>query len=156
MIGGIGTVPGRATGHHRPGQSPGAGTAFHRQSILELAPLRTAVACARLHAIHVLHEWGLRELADDAALITSELITNGAEASAALPERPPVTLRLMATGTSLLIEVWDQSPLDVEPRDAGTDDECGRGMAVVAALSARWGSERTGYHRKVVWAEFAL
>jgi hypothetical protein len=24
---------------------------------------------------------------------------------------------------------------------------------VVAALSARWGSKRTGYQRKVVWAE---
>jgi len=27
---------------------------------------------------------------------------------------------------------------------------------VVAALSHRWGCERTGLHRKVVWAELAL
>jgi hypothetical protein len=27
---------------------------------------------------------------------------------------------------------------------------------VVAALSNRWGWERTGYRRKVVWAELAL
>jgi len=27
---------------------------------------------------------------------------------------------------------------------------------VVAALSARWGSKRTGHQRKVVWAELAL
>jgi anti-sigma regulatory factor (Ser/Thr protein kinase) len=153
MIGGIGTVPGRATGHHRPGQSPGAGTAFHRHSTLELAPLPGAVPCARLHAVLVLREWGLDGLVDDAALIVSELITNAADASMILPERPPITLRLLVTGTSLMIEAWDQSPADLEPRRADDSDECGRGLTVVAALSARWGCERTGYRRKVVWAE---
>jgi anti-sigma regulatory factor (Ser/Thr protein kinase) len=106
--------------------------------------------------VHVLHEWGLRELADDAALVVSELITNAADASIVLPDRPPIALRLLASETSLVIEVWDQSPLDLEPREAGTDDECGRGLTVVAALSDRWGWERTGYRRKVVWAGLAL
>jgi anti-sigma regulatory factor (Ser/Thr protein kinase) len=133
-----------------------AGTAAHLSSALEFAPLPTAVPCARLHAVHVLHEWGLRHLANDAALIVSELITNAIDASAMLPERPPVALRLLATGASLVIEAWDQSPLDLEPRQASADDECGRGLTVVAALSARWGTERTGYRRKVVWAELAL
>jgi hypothetical protein len=54
-----------------------------------------------------------------------------------------------------VIEVWDGSPLDLQPRQASADDECGRGLAVVAALSARWGCERDG-RRKVVWAELAL
>jgi anti-sigma regulatory factor (Ser/Thr protein kinase) len=133
-----------------------AGTAAHLSSALEFAPLPTAVPCARLHTVHVLHEWGLRELAEDAALIVSELITNAIDASVMLPERPPVALRLLATGASLVIEAWDQSPLDLETRQADADDECGRGLAVVAALSTRWGTERTGYRRKVVWAELAL
>jgi anti-sigma regulatory factor (Ser/Thr protein kinase) len=132
------------------------GTAAHPSSALEFAPLPTAVSCARLHAVHVLHEWGLRDLAEDAALIVSELMTNAADASAVLPDRPPVTLRLLASERSLLIEVWDQSPLDLEPREADADAECGRGLTVVAALSDRWGWERTGHRRKVVWAEFAL
>jgi anti-sigma regulatory factor (Ser/Thr protein kinase) len=106
--------------------------------------------------VNVLHEWGLAGLAEDAALLVSELMTNALDASAVLPERPPITLRLLATGTSLVIEAWDQSSLDLEPREADADDECGRGLTVVAALSARWGSERTGYRRKVVWAELAL
>jgi anti-sigma regulatory factor (Ser/Thr protein kinase) len=134
----------------------GAGVTVHRTSFLELAPLPTAIPCARLHAIHVLHEWGLRALADDAALIVSELMTNAADASIVLLDRPPIALRLLADGKLLLIEVWDQSPLDLEPRDADASDECGRGLAVVAALSARWGTKRTGYNRKVVWAELAL
>jgi anti-sigma regulatory factor (Ser/Thr protein kinase) len=131
------------------------GTVTQLSSILEFAPLPTAVPCARLHTVHVLHEWSLRELAGDAALIVSELITNAIGASMALPERPPVTLRLLATGKSVMIEVWDRSPLDLESRQADADDECGRGLTVVAALSERWGCERTGHRRKVVWAELA-
>jgi len=132
-----------------------AGTAAHLSSALEFAPFPTAVSCARLHAVHVLHEWGLRGLAEDAALIVSELMTNAVDASAVLPDRPPVTLRLLVRERSLLIEVWDQGPLDLEPREAGADSECGRGLTVVAALSDRWGWERTGHGRKVVWAELA-
>jgi anti-sigma regulatory factor (Ser/Thr protein kinase) len=132
------------------------GTDADCQSALELAPLPTAASCARLHTVHVLHEWGLRGLADDAATVVSELTTNAADASAVLPDRPAITLRLLNTGTSLLIEVWDQSQLDLELHEADADDECGRGLTVVAALSSRWGCERTGYRRKVVWAELAL
>ena len=125
-------------------------------SFLELAPLPGAIPCARLHAVHVLHEWGMRDLADDAALVVSELMTNAADASVVLPGRPPIALGLLASETSLVIEVWDQSPLDLEPREAGADDECGRGLVVVAALSDRWGAERTGHRHKVVWAELAV
>ena len=140
-------------------QAPPAGggtdTAFHRTSVLELAPLPSAVPCTRLHTVAVLHEWRLSHLADDAALIVSELMTNAADASVVLPERPPVTLRLLADEKILAIEVWDQSPLDLDTREADADAECGRGLMVVAALSDRWSCERTGYRRKVVWAELA-
>src|SRR5690348_16045324 len=64
---------------------PGGVTALHRTTFLELAPLPGAIPSARLHAVAVLYEWGLRDLADDAALIVSELMTNAADASAALP-----------------------------------------------------------------------
>jgi anti-sigma regulatory factor (Ser/Thr protein kinase) len=133
-----------------------SGTVTRISSTLEFAPLPTAVPCARLHAVHVLHEWGLRDLAGDAEMIVSELSTNAIDASALLPERPPVSLRLLLTAKSLVIEVWDHSPLDLEPREADADDECGRGLIVVAALSDRWGWERTGRNRKVVWAERAV
>jgi anti-sigma regulatory factor (Ser/Thr protein kinase) len=127
-----------------------------RSSSLEFAPLPGAVPCARLHAALVLHEWGLGEVADDAALVVSELMTNAADASVVLPERPPIALRLLASEKSLMIEVWDGSPLDLAPREADAEAECGRGLTVVAALSDRWGCERTGRRRKVVWAELAL
>ena len=151
MIGGTDTV----TRCPAPLDHAGRRPAFHRMSFLALAPLPGAIPCARLHAVAVLHEWGLRALAEDAALIVSELITNAADASVLLPDRPPVTLRLLASEKSLIIEAWDHSPLDLEPRQADSGDECGRGLAVVAALSTRWGCERTGHRRKVVWAELA-
>ncbi len=134
----------------------GAGTAFHRTSYLELAPLPGSIPCARLHAVAVLHEWGLRHLADDAALIVSELMSNAAAASVILLDRPPVTLRLLASDKSVIIEAWDHSPLDLEPREPDPEAECGRGLTVVAALSRRWGQERTSRTRKVAWAELAL
>jgi anti-sigma regulatory factor (Ser/Thr protein kinase) len=125
------------------------------QTFLELGTLPTAVPCARLHAVHVLHEWGLQALTDDVALVVSELITNAVDASIVLPARPPVALRMLADGTSLVIEAWDRSPLDLEPHQAGADDECGRGLTVVATVSDRWGWQRTGDGPKVVWAEIA-
>jgi hypothetical protein len=45
---------------------------------------------------------------------------------------------------SLLRQAWDRSALDLGPRQASPDDESGRGLAVVAGLSARWGCQRTG------------
>jgi anti-sigma regulatory factor (Ser/Thr protein kinase) len=156
MIGGTGTVTERTRPVVPGANASSAGTAFHRTSFLELAPLPGAAPCARLHAVHVLHEWGLRELAGAAAHIVSELITNATDASVVLPHRPPVALRLLASDTSLVIEAWDHSPLAPEPRTADADDECGRGLTVVTALSSRWGWERTGHQHKVVWAELAL
>src|SRR6516162_6481331 len=125
---------GPAIASARPGQSSGTDTAFDRQSVLEFAPLPGAIPSARLHAVAVLREWGLRHLADDAALIVSELMTNAADASTDLPERPPVTLRLRASERALVVEVWDHSPRDLEPREADAGAECGRGLTVVAAL----------------------
>jgi anti-sigma regulatory factor (Ser/Thr protein kinase) len=59
-------------------------------SALELAPLPTAIPCFRLHTVAVLTEWGLpRDLIADAQMLVSELMTNAADASGLLPERPP-------------------------------------------------------------------
>jgi anti-sigma regulatory factor (Ser/Thr protein kinase) len=141
------------SGFAKPRDHAGTGTASQRVSGLELAPLPTAIACARLHAILVLHEWGLRDLAGDTALIVSELMTNAMKASVALDGRPPITLRLLAKPGRLIIEAWDYSPLDVASTTPDEDAEYGRGLLIVEALSVRWGLERVGYTQKVVWAE---
>jgi hypothetical protein len=47
-------------------------------------------------------------------------------------------------------------PVGEGERPPAKDFHCGRGLTVVAALADRWGWERTGHSRKVVWAELAL
>lgn len=146
--GGVSGVSGCTT----PERSSATGIARHRETYLEFGPLPTAVACARGHTINVLAEWGLRELSDDAALITSELVTNAVAASAALDDRPPIALRLSAGDGRIVIEVWDYSPAGVETFAADDDAESGRGLVIVEALSQAWGESRRGVNRKVVWA----
>src|ERR1039457_1668360 len=46
------------------------------QSYLELGVMAGSVPCARLHAKHVLWEWGLAEISDSVELLVSELVTN--------------------------------------------------------------------------------
>jgi anti-sigma regulatory factor (Ser/Thr protein kinase) len=142
--------------HDRPEIGSGGATAFHHMSTLELGSLPTAIACARLHARNVLMEWELRDLIDDTELIVSELMTNAFDASAILPSRPPIALRLLSDGERLVIEAWDHSPADLKHYEAGDDDECGRGLAVVEALSDRWGVRRPGYATKAVWCELRV
>src|SRR6266851_1102428 len=88
-----GTVPaaaraGRAT--TEPGS--GAGPAFQPdgapmpsdwplQSHLDLGALPTAPGCARLHARHVLWEWGLEPLSETVELLVSEIVTNAIRAA---------------------------------------------------------------------------
>lgn len=100
--------------------SSGAGTAstdWPLISQLELGPLATAIGCGRHHARHVLIEWGLNLLVDDAVLLVSELLTNALKASWALTTPTPIVLRLLANERQLIIEAWDQWVADFELRE---------------------------------------
>jgi hypothetical protein len=93
-------------------------------------------------------------LATSSSRVRESLRESAVTASAILPGRPPVSLRLVSDGQCLRIEVQDHSPADLRPGSEASDDaEHGRGLGVVAALSTRSGSERTGPHRKTVWSE---
>ncbi len=129
---------------------------------LQLGALPTAAPCARLHAKHLLWEWGLEAIADNAELLVSELVTNGVKAAEAMEKKPPVWLRLSANSRQLLIEVWDGNTRSPRPRELedglpALEDEGGRGLFLVAALSDRWNwyltQEPIG---KVVWCELRV
>lgn len=156
ISGGTSTADRATVAGRRSALKSGTGAAFHLVSGLKLAPLPTAISCARLHAVAVLHEWGLRDLSDNAALIVSELATNAVAASAVLDSRPPIALRLSVGHGRVLIEVWDSSPADVVTSTADDDSESGRGLVIVDAVADRWGQSRRGVNRKVVWAVLAL
>jgi anti-sigma regulatory factor (Ser/Thr protein kinase) len=129
-------------------------------SYLELGALPTAVPCARLHARHLLREWGMNELASIGELLVSELVTNAVKATAGHVDQAAVRLWLSGDSARVLIEVWDADPRPPAPKDLGEDgtpdpqEEGGRGLFLVTALSARWDwyltQEPAG---KVVWCE---
>jgi anti-sigma regulatory factor (Ser/Thr protein kinase) len=126
-----------------------------RGTSLALAPLPGAVPCSRLHVRLVLAEWGLPHLAADAELLVSELVSNAiSHGSRGGGDHIRVSLR--SDGTQVCLLVWDQNltlPTPAEP-DTGTPD--GRGLMIVAALAARWGSYRTqDGGGKIVWAVLA-
>jgi anti-sigma regulatory factor (Ser/Thr protein kinase) len=123
------------------------------QDAMEFGALPGAVPCARLHARHVLWEWGLARQAGDAELLVSELVTNAIAASRSAGYPFPVRLWLLADRTRVLILVWDASPQPPVPVDVAEDDESGRGLLLVQAISQRWNwyypQQADG---KVVWA----
>ena len=90
------------------------------------------------------------DVVDAAELIITELMTN-----AALHGRGPVILRIRGAGTRVRVEVQDTGAgLPMIPAQS-TDAMTGRGLRLVAALSASWGVVPVGGGGKVVWAELA-
>ncbi|MGJ5797625.1 SpoIIE family protein phosphatase [Streptomyces europaeiscabiei] len=107
------------------------------------------VTDARKVTARQLTEWGLDELAFTTELIVSELVTNAIRYAGA-----PVGLRLIRDHV-LVCEVTDPSNTQPRLRRAGTTDEGGRGLFLIAQLTTRWGS-RYSQRGKTIWTEQAL
>jgi anti-sigma regulatory factor (Ser/Thr protein kinase) len=118
-----------------------------------LDALLTAPNRARAWTRRILREWQLSVLSDTAELIVSELITNAMLASHRLG-RPFIGLTLTLDHCELAISVRDYCPSVPEPANASHDDENGRGLLLVEAVSSRWGcyTFEDGTPGKVVWA----
>jgi hypothetical protein len=139
------------------------GASWPLRSHLELGALPSAVPCARLHAKQVLWEWGLDALAEAVELIVSELVTNGLQASEGMTESrcrglwasgvPPVQLWLCSDKQNILVQVWDGNDRRPERKEVDLEAAGGRGLLLVEALSAEWGTYAPGRSSgKVVWA----
>jgi len=124
------------------------------RDFLELGALPGAVPSARLHARHILREWGApTTLTGDIEQVVSELVTNAVTAARSLPQLTAVRLWLLSDTRDVLVLAWDASPRPPAPADPGLLSESGRGLLLVQALSQRWGSYPTPRHGgKVVWA----
>jgi hypothetical protein len=116
----------------------------------------TAPRAARKYLSRVLPEWSLSEFQDSASLIVTELVTNSLQEidkASWSARRPPIRLWLRGGPSVLLVSAWDAIAEPPVPRDAGDDDENGRGLAIVTSLSARWGFYfPADYGGKVTWA----
>lgn len=130
-----------------------------------LAALPTAPACARTFVRLTLAVWHLSTLSDTAELLASELVSNVVQASADGAEQPthhcaePLVIRvcLLTDGERILLEVWDEAPGLPRVCHTATDDERGRGLALVEALAEQWGwRPATGRPGKCTWATLRI
>jgi anti-sigma regulatory factor (Ser/Thr protein kinase) len=123
--------------------------------VLRLRPTRDAGALSRAFVEPLVQQWKLGPLDYDAALVTTELVTN-----AVLHAEADVVLALRPIANGVRIEVTDQCPAvlpHVAPHTTGalfalTLGLSGRGLRVVSELAARWGVDST-QRTKTVWAE---
>jgi anti-sigma regulatory factor (Ser/Thr protein kinase) len=125
-------------------------------AVCALRPTGASSRIAREFTTATLRSWGLAELADDAVIIVSELVTNavrhGVPAFAATPEERPVKLSLVRNGRFVVCIVTD--PSEQDPTMRAPDDTCenGRGLCVIEALSRMWGWTPLAGRGKAVWA----
>ncbi|HUC27405.1 MAG TPA: ATP-binding protein [Streptosporangiaceae bacterium] len=99
-----------------------------------------SVRIARFHVRAALGFHGLGEYADDAEIITSELVTNAICHVADDPaETIAITVARVWRAAAVAVIVADSSPCGPVMRQTTGTSERGRGLHVVAALSADWG-----------------
>ena len=133
---------GLAPAHAAAGPASSRGTA-----IRTFALCRDAPAAARHFAVDAVRRLGAANLADDTALVVTELAAN-----AIVHAQTGFTVDLSASRDVLRITVRDASPL---PPAAAADLPALplHGLGAVDALASRWGVERLGHSGKLVWVE---
>lgn len=115
-----------------------------------------AARMARHFTAAMLQSWSMPDIADDAALAVSELVTNAVRHGLCRPTTPSCPARLLLFGShrALLCVVTDPSSAPPLPREPDYAAETGRGLQVVAGLSKMWGWTPIRPSGKAVWAGF--
>ncbi|WP_041818825.1 SpoIIE family protein phosphatase [Streptomyces davaonensis] len=110
-----------------------------------------AVGHARRFTRRTLRSWGLASEVDTVLLVVSELVTN-----ALVHTEGPVRLYLTMINSRLRVAVADTSPRSpVKPTSIGWEATGGRGILLVEAMSATWGTVPVS-GGKQVWSEIQL
>ncbi|MFH8370035.1 ATP-binding protein [Streptomyces sp. NPDC018031] len=127
-----------------------------RHERFQLPAHGASVAVARRRVRSHLPAWGFGDDVRDAAeLVMSELVTNALVHTGS--DRILCVIRAdEQDGRAVYVEVADQGggPVGPSAREAGSDDESGRGLMLVRALADAWGDRpAAGGHGRVVWAQ---
>src|SRR5580704_3028655 len=123
-------------------RAPAGGTTTRAFALSGDAP-----AAARHFAVDAVRRLGAADLADDTALVVTELAAN-----AIVHAQTGFTVDLSAGPDVLRITVRDASPLP--PASAADLPALPlHGLGAVDALASRWGVERLGHSGKLVWVE---
>ncbi|MFF3444127.1 ATP-binding protein [Streptosporangium sp. NPDC002721] len=134
------------------------------EQYLKLSVFPTSAYYARVHVQRVLESWHRDDLIETAVLVTSELVSNAVKAHASCPatteaaaqaDPDHIWMDLYRVGETIVLRVWDASPLTPVIRDPGPDDESGRGLHLVDLLASEWGYYRPSPGGKIVWCTLA-
>jgi anti-sigma regulatory factor (Ser/Thr protein kinase) len=120
----------------------------HRLEVT-LPGVASSVPPARHFVERTLEAWDLASVGWTAALLVTELAAN-----AALHAGTEFTVGLSATDGRVRIEVSDRSTNLPRTRQHSPEATTGRGLRLVADLSAEWGVQPEGAG-KTVWAELS-
>ncbi|WP_406158253.1 ATP-binding protein [Streptomyces canus] len=134
-------------------------------SSLQLAAVPSAASCSRMLVRLTLTRWKLADYIETAELVMSELVTNAVQATGLTDPEPKswditaehvIGVQLRATGTSLVLDVWDRSPGVPVAKSPCDDAEGGRGLLLIGAMAKQWDVFRPHAGGKIVWAELEL
>ncbi|MFD5318470.1 ATP-binding protein [Streptomyces sp. NPDC127098] len=106
---------------------------------------------ARDHVVRLLTHTGHGALAENARLLTSEIVTN----VFAHTDVPFVTVETVVDARRVLVATYDESarhPMARRAGDVATGDENGRGLWLVELLAADWGIAASPLGKRV-WFE---
>lgn len=130
-------------------------TPLSKVQSLELPDTPSSVALARAFVVSNLEYWSAPGPAiEEARLLVSEMTTNALHPNHAFhPDAARIGLQISSgPDDRLRIEVRDHNPKVPEMRNPSADDENGRGLIIIDALSADWG-HFWAEGAKTVWVE---
>ncbi|WP_239374664.1 ATP-binding protein [Frankia sp. Cj5] len=122
-----------------------------RVAVAHFPSIVAAVPDARASTVRTLTAWSVdADTVDLAELVACELASNAVKTS-----RPDdgVALRLTVCDAVLTVEMWDASTVPPVLTVAHPDQESGRGLMLVDAVSLRWAWYPGRTAGKVVWAQ---
>ncbi|MFD7437949.1 ATP-binding protein [Streptomyces sp. NPDC059861] len=119
-----------------------------RHCTVELQALPSRIGQVRRIVSAQLRYWHLDPLIDRAALGVTELLSNVHRH--AQPDKT-CTVEIELLLDRLTVSVHDRDPRLPVVADADPLATCGRGLAMVAALSESWGVRPDGDNGKIVW-----
>ncbi|MGX1676183.1 ATP-binding protein [Streptomyces sp. NPDC055400] len=115
---------------------------------VELQALPSRIRQVRRIVSAQLRYWHLDPLIDEAMLGVTELLTNVHRHAG--PDKM-CTVEIELLRDRLTVSVHDHDPHLPQLCDADPLSTCGRGLALVAAVSESWGARPQGEDGKVVW-----
>ena len=127
------------------------GAEVRAEEIIHLPAEKASASAARRFVGEVCSRWGCEHSLDEVLVVVSELVTN-----AVVHARSACDVRLSRKNGTVRIEVRDQGAGSPDPHLPAEEDEHGRGLFLISAMSRAWGVEPSDSGvGKSIWAELA-